>query len=172
MTMSGPMDQFIRPHQQNARQPGFWKAANGGSDDEAEIENQIKSSAPATEVSGNVENGTEEASDAPQHSEVTSLLQSPFLKSSKVKKQRQETSWVYNHFHQMTLKEEFLDKHTGKMKADIQYSCVYCTAPGQWVTRKFIMKGSTSNLQRHLALKHDIYKDQDTSGIFINASHF
>ena len=39
------MDQFIRPHRQNMRQPGFWKIANGGSDDEADLEDQIESQA-------------------------------------------------------------------------------------------------------------------------------
>ena len=36
------MDQFICPHRQNMRQPGFWKIANGGSDNEADPQDQIK----------------------------------------------------------------------------------------------------------------------------------
>jgi hypothetical protein len=37
------MDKFIRPLRENTRQPGFWKIANGGSDDEADPKDQIES---------------------------------------------------------------------------------------------------------------------------------
>ena len=50
----------------------------------------------------------------------------PFLEPPKPKRQRRETSWVYTHFQQITLKEKiFFDKQTKKTKADIQYSCIY-----------------------------------------------
>jgi hypothetical protein len=66
----------------------------------------------------------------------------------------------------MILEEKtFFDKQTGKTKADIQYSCIYCKAPEEWTTVKSVTKGSTSNLQKHLGQKHGIYKDQDTLGI-------
>jgi hypothetical protein len=47
------MDGFICPHRQDTRQQGFWKLANGGSDDEADLEDQIKSQ--ATEAFDNIE---------------------------------------------------------------------------------------------------------------------
>ena len=60
-------------------------------------------------------------------------------------------------------RKTFFDKQTGKIKADIQYSCIYCKAPEELTTVKSVTKGSTSNLQKHLGQKHDIYKDVRTN---------
>jgi hypothetical protein len=160
------MDRFIRPHRENTRQPGFWKLANGGSDDEAGLEDQIESQA----IAGldTLEYATSQSSSlAPNDSASqiqSSTLMNPFLEPPKPKRQRKETSWVYTHFQQTLLQgKTFFDKQNGKMKADIQYSCLHCTALEEWTTVKSVTKGSTSNLQKHLGQKHGIYKDSDTS---------
>jgi len=156
------MDKFICPHRQNMRQPGFWKIANGGSDDEANLEDQIESQ--ATETLDNIEEAyidytaSQTSSLAPSDS-----VSSPFLEPPKPKRQRQETSWVYTHFQQTTIGgKTFFDKQTGKTKTDIQYTCLHCTALEKWVTVKSVTKGSTGNLQKHLGQKHGIYRDQNT----------
>jgi hypothetical protein len=82
------MDKFIRPLRENTRQPGFWKIANGGSDDEADPRDQIESQ--AREVLDNIEqasiNYATSQSSSPAPSESASQSQplvslfDPFLK--------------------------------------------------------------------------------------------
>lgn len=160
------MDEFIRPRRENTRQPGFWKLANGGSDDEAGLEDQIESQ--AAEALDTLEYTTLQSSSLTPNNSASqiqsSTLMNPFLEPPTPKRQRKETSWVYAHFQQTLLQgKTFFDKQTRKIKTDIQYSCLRCTVLEEWTTLKSVTKGSTSNLQKHLGQKHGIYKDQDTS---------
>ena len=166
------MDRFIHLHQENTCQQDFWKIANDDSDDEADSEDQIESQ--TTEALDNLvasQTSSLASNDLALKIQLSTLLNS-FLESLKSKKQQKETSWVYNHFHQMILEKTFFNKQTEKIKTDIQYSCLCCKASEKWTTIKSVIKGSTSNLQKHLGQKHGIYKDQDISlDIFIDIYH-
>jgi hypothetical protein len=83
------MDRFIRPRRENARQQGFWKIANGGSDDEADPEDRIESQ--AAEALDNLDYATSQSSSlAPNDSALQiqlSALLNPFLEPPKPKRQ-------------------------------------------------------------------------------------
>jgi hypothetical protein len=175
------MDEFIRPRRQNIRQQGFWKIANGGSDNEADPQDQIENQ--TAEALNNLDYAiaisVSQNSSLTPHDSISQIqpliaLLNPFLEPPKPKRQRKETSWVYTHFQRTILEEKtFFDKATGKIKADTQYSCLYCVAPEEWITVKSVTKGSTSNLQKHLGQTHGIYKDQDTHlGIYIFNNYY
>ena len=83
------MDKFIRPHQENKCQPGFWKIANGGSDDEADLEDRIGNK--AVEGLDNLDSAASQSSSLAPNDSISQLqspaLLSPFLEPLKSKRQ-------------------------------------------------------------------------------------
>ena len=85
---------IIHPHRDNTRQQGFWKIANGDSDDEADSEDQIESQ--VTEALDNLDYVTSQTGSLAPN-DLASEIQSPallnsFLEPLKPKKQQKETS--------------------------------------------------------------------------------
>ncbi|EED13543.1 hypothetical protein TSTA_097990 [Talaromyces stipitatus ATCC 10500] len=115
---TGIIDRFIRPHRENTRQPGFWKLANGGSDDKAGLEDQIESQ--SVEGLRTFEYATSQSSSLTPNDSASqiqsSTLINPFLEPPKPKRQQKETSW-----HRILDFQEIEDPDTGENLASIVY---------------------------------------------------
>ncbi|EED15295.1 hypothetical protein TSTA_047440 [Talaromyces stipitatus ATCC 10500] len=85
---------YSPPSREYARQSGFWKLANGGSDDKAGLEDQIESQ--SVESLGTLEYATSQSSSLTPNDSASqiqsSTLINPFLEPPKPKRQRKETS--------------------------------------------------------------------------------